>query len=135
MKLDMTTGMEAFVNDYIGTACEDFQQTIRDEGKDIGVFPDELPEETLDRLTADAKAFWYRNGAYILARAENNDRGEWNIAQRAATAFWLNRNGHGSGFWDYEKLWGPYTDRFTKDSEWFGTCDLYLGDDNKVYAM
>lgn len=129
MKLNMTTGLESFVRDYLDTALQDFQLTLRDEGNDIDLDPGALA-----KMTADATVFWNRNGPYILAREEHNDRGEWNIAQRAATDFWLTRNGHGAGFWDRPELWGPYTDKFTADSEWFGNLYLYLGDDGKVYA-
>jgi hypothetical protein len=147
MKLDMTTGLESFVRDYIGTALQDFsitaqeqwaldhpEVTERDDMERFDFDTDDLDPDALAKMTADATVFWNRNGPFILAREEYNDRGEWDIAQRAASDFWLTRNGHGSGFWDRPELWGPYTDKFTKDSEWFGTEDLTLGDDGKVYC-
>lgn len=134
MKLNMITGLEAFVRSYIGTVLQDFQLTLRDEGNDIDLDMGNIDQHTLAKMKAEATVFWNRNGPYILAREENNDRGEWNIAERAASDFWLTRNGHGAGFWDRPELWGPYTDRFTKDSEWFGNCDLYLGDEGKVHC-
>tara|TARA_B100001778_G_scaffold334952_2_gene349481 strand:- start:10667 stop:11071 length:405 start_codon:yes stop_codon:yes gene_type:complete len=134
MKLNMTTGLESFVRSYLGTAVEDFGITQRDEGNDVYLDTDDLDPDALAKMTADATVFWNRNGPYILAREEFNNRGEWDIADRAAHDFYLTRNGHGEGFWSREELWGPYTERFTKDSEWFGTTDLTLGDDGKVYC-
>jgi len=48
--------------------------------------------------------------------------------------FWLTRNGHGAGFWDrgYPKEIG---DGLTKACKAFGECDLYLGDDKKIYIQ
>lgn len=134
MTTDMKTGFDEFLADYLRTALDDFSVTQRDEGNDVYLDDDDLDPDALAKMTADATVFWNRNGPYILAREEYNDRGEWTIAERAASDFYLTRNGHGSGFWDRPELWGPYTDKFKKDSEWFGTTDLYLGDDGKVYC-
>jgi hypothetical protein len=46
--------------------------------------------------------------------------------------FWLTRNRHGCGFWD-----GSYKDlgdRLTNAAQAFGECDLYVGDDGKIYC-
>ena len=134
MKTDMNTAKQQFIDDYIGTALEDFQLSLRDEGKDVELDREDFNEADLEAMISDATVFWNRNGAYILAREEHNDRGEWTIAQRAASDFWLNRNGHGVGFWSRPDLWGPYTEKFDEDSKWFDKCDLYLGDDGKVYC-
>lgn len=52
--------------------------------------------------------------------------------ERAGHDFWLTRNGHGAGFWD-EGL-GALGNDLTKASKAYGSCDLYVGDDGKVYA-
>jgi hypothetical protein len=147
MKLNMTNGLESFVQDYIGTALEMAtteareewalnhpEVTERDDMKRFDFDTDDLDPDALSKMTADATVFWNRNGSYILAREEYNDRGEWNIVQRAASDFYLTRNGHGSGFWDKPNLWGPYSDKFANDSKWFGSTDLTLGEDGKVYC-
>lgn len=73
---------------------------------------------------------------------------------RAGHNFWLNRNGHGSGFWDeysqntcdkYEMdqvvanqtCDCPYhaCQRLSDFSKSFGSCDLYKGDDGKIYIQ
>lgn len=45
--------------------------------------------------------------------------------------FWLTRNGHGSGFWDRGL---PYGDELSAIAKTYGSCDLYVGDDGKVYS-
>ena len=46
--------------------------------------------------------------------------------------FWLTRNRHGAGFWD-----GDYNESvgelLTALSHRFGECDLYVGDNGKLY--
>lgn len=47
--------------------------------------------------------------------------------------YWLTRNHHGAGFWDRgyaTKVAKALTDAAHAD----GDCDLYVGDDGKVYA-
>lgn len=45
--------------------------------------------------------------------------------------FWLTRNGHGSGFWD--RLNDELGEDLTKWAHTFGSCDLYVGNDNLIY--
>lgn len=59
-----------------------------------------------------------------------------NICQdvaRAGRDFWLTRNGHGAGFWngDWEDKVGI---RLTKAAKVYGSVDLYVGDDGKIYS-
>lgn len=45
--------------------------------------------------------------------------------------FWLNRNGHGAGFWDGDWEKG---DELSDASHTFGSCDIYVGDDGKLHV-
>ena len=47
--------------------------------------------------------------------------------------FWLTRNGHGAGFWDGDYP-EPIATQLTDLAHSFGECDLYIGDDGKIYA-
>lgn len=60
----------------------------------------------------------------------------WDSLQhsRAGHDFWLTRNGHGAGFWD--GVWpGEYEDALTEWAKSFGECNLYVGDDGKLYIL
>jgi hypothetical protein len=46
--------------------------------------------------------------------------------------FWLTKNGHGAGFWD--RGLGDLGKRLSDASKAYGSTDLYLGDDGKIYA-
>lgn len=45
--------------------------------------------------------------------------------------FWLTRNRHGAGFWDAGL--GALGARLTKAAHVYGSCDVYLGDDDKLH--
>lgn len=53
-------------------------------------------------------------------------------AEQFGHDFWLTRNGHGAGFWD--RGLGELGDRLTDAAETFGSCDLYVGDDGRLYV-
>lgn len=46
--------------------------------------------------------------------------------------FWLNRNGHGVGFWDSPG--GVVGNRLSKAAKVYGGVDLYIGDDGKIHG-
>ncbi|MFX7784369.1 hypothetical protein ABTJ92_19280, partial [Acinetobacter baumannii] len=55
------------------------------------------------------------------------------VIQYAGHDFWLNRNGHGSGFWDGD--WpGEMGDRLDEASKKYGTVDLIVGEDGLIYC-
>jgi len=49
--------------------------------------------------------------------------------------FWLNRNGHGCGFWDRRGLNQETGERLSEASKAFNECHLYVGDDNQIHMM
>lgn len=51
---------------------------------------------------------------------------------QAGHDFALTRNGHGAGFWD--RGTGELGDKLTEKCEKYGHCNLYIGDDGKVYC-
>src|SRR5690606_21967524 len=53
---------------------------------------------------------------------------------QAAHDFWLTRNGHGAGFWDGD--WPePHATKLSEAAQAFGTFDLYVGDDGRLYHV
>lgn len=55
---------------------------------------------------------------------------------QAGIDFWFTRNHHGCGFWDGDWDWNPelrdYLDNLAKK---FGECEVYTGDDEKIYIL
>lgn len=78
------------------------------------------------RMARDCKDFIAGNAEALDAYvAEHNWAG-------AGHDFWLTRNGHGAGFWD--RGLGQLGRTLTDASKPCGSCDLYIGDDGKIYA-
>lgn len=83
----------------------------------------DLAPETLAKFTADCEKFKAANEADLHLR----------YPAYGAHDFWLTRNGHGAGFWDGD--WPEQAgERLTKASKTFGECNLYVGDDGKIYC-
>lgn len=96
---------------------------------------EDIASETWAKMHADCIAF-REYAAPLLAEAEvhpaySQSGGEWSPLQRAGHDYWLTRNGHGTGFWD--RGLGELGDKLTEASKLFGSVDLYVGDDGKVY--
>ncbi len=91
-------------------------------------------------MRADCKAFILANEtdleeyAYLTARP----------ADHQGHDLWLNRNGHGTGFWDRDLRQGgtkaeaefleKVRRRLSDAAHKLGPSTLYVGDDGKVYA-
>lgn len=82
----------------------------------------QLSDDAKHRMQSDCRTFW---GTY-------HDFIECN-PQQAGHDFWLTRTGAGCGFWDGD--WSePSATILTNACKQFGHCDLYVGDDNLIYA-
>lgn len=114
--------LDDFTESYIETAL---WSSIDDDGNplddDFGI--DDIDESALQSMIDDCKAF----------QEDNADDIDQNYKQ-AGHDFWLTRNRHGAGFWD-----GDWEDqagkRLTEASHAYGECDLYVGDDGKLYIF
>ncbi len=55
---------------------------------------------------------------------------------QAGHDFWLTRNGHGTGFWDKEEIYGvKNSEILTEMSKNFGQVWTYISDDNYLEVM
>jgi len=57
--------------------------------------------------------------------------------ERLGHDFWLTRNGHGAGFWDRysdRHLGGAIGRQLTELCKPYGSSDVYVGDDGKLYV-
>lgn len=108
------------------TECALWSSTdFTDDGETVNLQDYELADETVAKFRKDCEAF------LDFEDAQSLEFGGWNAAQ-AGHDFWLTRNSHGAGFWDRGR--GEHGDILTALAKTFGTCDLYVGDDGKVYA-
>jgi hypothetical protein len=119
----MTTLPNKFTRGYVECAL---WSSTREDGTPLDrthTFRDIAPE-TLARMASDCADF-QRNNADALTESDLSD-------SRAGFCFWLNRNGHGSGFWDEGQ--DPVFRKLSDASKVWGTFDLYVGDDGKIHG-
>jgi hypothetical protein len=93
---------------------------------------DDLAPETLASMREDVCAFLSdpdHANALDFWRAELG-------SEQVGHDFWLTRNGHGAGFWDrfMAEPGAGFGRKLTDASRPYGSCDLYIGDDGRIYA-
>jgi hypothetical protein len=113
------TRLGAFIDGYI--ECALWADTPED-ARDADAAP-----ETLTALRNQARAFWMANHTALeLANAAGRPY------DYLGHDFWLSRNGHGTGFWDRDL--GEVGDTLHTTAKLAGECNLYVGDDGRLYA-
>lgn len=85
---------------------------------------DDLAPECLEQLCADCADFQQAAAAMLET---------WGDDHQAGHDFWLTRNRHGAGFWDRGR--GKLGDDLTGLAHGYGSCNLYVGDDGRIYAV
>jgi hypothetical protein len=122
MGLTETAFVEEMAAAYVECALwssSDFESgTPLDEDHDS----DDVDGDTLAQMREDVDAFYTANAADLADMTPG----------QAGHDFWLTRNGHGAGFWDRWR--GELGDRLTAAAHAYGSFDLYVGDDGKVYG-
>lgn len=92
---------------------------------------EDLAQETLDKMRKDCSKFIESITEKNLVPSYNPPiYTDYTSSQLAGHDFWLTRNRHGAGFWARGL---PEGDKLTEIAEQFGECNLYVGDDGKIY--
>ena len=116
-----TSDLPAFVASYIETAL---WSSTDDDGMpmDSRYSREDLSSEAVASIEEDCREFVEEN-AGLLADID---------VEMAGHDFWLTRNRHGAGFWD--RGYGAIGDELTAAAHSYGSSDLYVGDDGKLYV-
>lgn len=116
--------LDIFTRQYIITALwSSTDPDNNDKPLDDDFTLEDIDPETLKIMVADCIKFQQENADDI--------NGE---DSQAGYDFWLNRNGHGTGFWDGD--WPePAATRLDNASKAFGEFYLYVGDDDKIHGL
>lgn len=111
------------MTDYITCAL---WSSVDDNGEplDQNYFESDLSDGCRKQMEADCNAF------LELCEEGNVFHDQWS-SEQLGHDFWLSRNGHGAGFWDRGLENG---DALHKLAKTFGSFDLYVGDDGKIYG-
>lgn len=89
------TELDTFTRAYIECALwssNDESDESGGEPLDRNYSADDIAPDTLARMIRDCEAFQHQHIGALIGSEIGDDR--------AGHCFWLNRNGHGSGFWD-----------------------------------
>jgi len=118
---------ETFFDAYVTCALwSSSANTCEGDDRPLDSFDCELSNDALDVMRADCDRFEAEAGELI---DEANTSSRYGADAQAGHDFWLNRNGHGCGFWDGD--WNePAATKLDELATSFGECDLYLADDD-----
>lgn len=121
------TELDRFTQGYIDCAL----WSSTDESDETGGEPmdrnysfSDIAPETLNRMAEDCRDFQDDN-------RQDLDDCELSF-ERQGHDFWLNRNGHGSGFWDEGD--DPVYRRLSDASKVWGEFNLYVGEDDMIHG-
>ncbi len=89
----------------------------------------DIAEPSVHKMEADCQQFQTENADLLNAFYEETGFD----ADHAGHDFWLNRNGHGSGFWD-ENASKEVTKGLSDAARAFREQDIYIGDDGMLYV-
>jgi hypothetical protein len=120
--------MDKFLASYIETALWSSTDEFGIPLDDSKYADAELEPATLARFKADCERF-QEQGSKLCP--------EYFVGRTAATTahdFWLTRNRHGAGFWDGDYP-EPIATQLTDLAHSFGECDLYVGDNGKIFTI
>lgn len=119
---DLTTTEAVAITAYIECALWSTCDFNEEGPLDENYGPDDLAPSAYQELANDVLSFLQENES-DLADMDPTQIGH---------DFWLTRNRHGAGFWD--RGLGKLGDDLTEAAHAYGSCDLYVGDDKKVYV-
>lgn len=88
-------------------------------------------------IAPETIAEMHEDCAAMIDAAKDIDGADWWSDEQFGHDFWLTRNGHGAGFWDRSYGDTPEAragDALTREAKVYGTCDLYVGDDGRIYS-
>jgi hypothetical protein len=128
IEVALREGMDAFLRGYLECALwstnDNSDPETGGDPLDENYSVADFAPEALASAKADCEAFQEANAADLEATGADDDQNGHD--------FWLTRNGHGAGFWD--RGYGDVGERLTKAAKVYGSVDLYVGGDGKVYG-
>lgn len=127
MNITTDSTLDTFTRAYIECALWSSNDNADEQGGsplDANYGVSDIAPDTLARMMQDCASFQSDN------REQLDECGL--SLERQGHDFWLNRNGHGSGFWDEGRL--PVFSALSDASKVWGSFDLYIGDDNQIHG-
>jgi hypothetical protein len=115
--------LEQFIYGY--AQCLLWEGVLEEDNFETDFTVKNFSDELKQTIKADCEDYYHKNKA-LLAKTNNPNY------QELGHDFLLTRNGHGAGFWD--KGYGDVGDKLTDNCLPYGSFDVYIGDDGKIYG-
>lgn len=130
---DVFVSLDEFTRGYIECAFFCGVEGVLPDVLNLGL----LAPETWEAIKTDCNNFQLANAAALTAAIEGWKPGTHSGRRPysmnwAGNDFWYTRNGHGSGFWD-RGFDCAVEEALVTACKAYRECDLYLGDDGKLY--
>jgi hypothetical protein len=119
MKMSPDEFTTAYLEAAIWTGSDETGEPLDRDGK---FSIEDFSTEALRKAEEDCTAFMEMAGPELDALS----------SEQAGHLFWLNRNGHGTGFWDEDALSPETQQSLDKLAHSFGECDMYVSDDGEL---
>jgi hypothetical protein len=119
MKMSPDEFTTAYLEAAVWTGTDETGESLDREGK---FSIEDFSTEALRKAEEDCTAFMEMAGPELDALSSD----------QAGHLFWLNRNGHGTGFWDEDKLSPEAQQSLDKLAHSFGECDMYVSEDGEL---
>lgn len=124
---------DAYVTTALWSSYDNSDPETGGDPMDANYGPEDIAPDTLATMRADCDAFYDANAADLNCDGVKFGP-DFGQDGRAGHDFWLNRNGHGAGFWDGD--WPePQASRLDHAAKRFREVDLYVGDDGQLHAL
>jgi hypothetical protein len=124
-----------FITAYIACALWSSNDESDESGGDPidqNYGPGDLADATREAMERECDAFLALMSDTIDSADVPNAARHGGRYEQAGHDFWLNRNGHGCGFWDGD--WSePHASALDAASKAAGERNLYIGDDGRIY--
>lgn len=122
--------LKNFIDDNLPAMIAGYRQALYFTEVDMDGVTRESPisSELGEKIATDCESFLKECWKYGLLLSDFD-------AELLGHNFWLNRNGHGSGFWDSEDTYGgTQAERLSSLAHSYGEFWVYLGDDGQIYG-
>lgn len=135
--IDYEKQFEEFFDGYVAAALWSSTDTHPESGDDVELDKFEEADSLRENLKPSAYNFFMKHYSLLSLYLEEREGvktaecSEWELAGHD---FWLNRNGHGTGFWDRGSRVGNQLADLVGWETDYPEINLYLGDDLHVYC-
>lgn len=125
-----------FFAGYVHAALWSSTDTHPQTGKEVQLDECEESDSLRENLKPSAFKFFAENYLLLVKYGEERvfDEADGSFWEHAGHDFWLNRCGHGTGFWDQDSDAGNELNELVGHGTDYPNVDLYIGDDGFVYC-